>query len=83
MNNPLAQHTATRETGAAFLATKEGGFALLEPLTENAALWLRSHVDSEATWLGEVLTIELRYFPDIADAIIAAGFTFEREPFPN
>jgi hypothetical protein len=30
-----------------------------------------------------VLIVELRYFPQIADAIIAAGFLFERHALPN
>lgn len=33
--------------------------------------------------MGESLAVEMRYFPDLADAIIAAGFTFERDPYPN
>lgn len=82
-DNPLAQHRAPREAGAAFAATREGGLALIEPLTPRAEAWLRAHVDDEARWVGPALAVELRYFPPLADAIIAAGFLFEREAFPN
>lgn len=81
--NPLARHRATREAGAAFAATREGGFAMLEPLTPRAAAWLRANVGEESTWVGERLAVEPRYFPPLADAIIAAGFLFERDPLPN
>ena len=37
----------------------------------------------EASWDGDSLIVELRYFPSIADAAIAAGLTFEREALPN
>ncbi|MEO8722702.1 MAG: hypothetical protein ABI395_04145 [Sphingobium sp.] len=42
-----------------------------------------AHATPDATWAGDALVIEYRYFPDLADAIIAAGFLFERNPFPN
>lgn len=38
---------------------------------------------AEATWTGEALVIKLRYFAVLADAIIAAGFLFERRALPN
>ncbi len=81
--NPLAQFTATRETGAGFVATREGGLALVTPLTARARSWLGAYVDTEASWVGKSLVVEPRYFPSPADAIIAAGFLFERDAFPN
>jgi hypothetical protein len=51
---------------------------MLEPLTPLAEAWLRANVSREATWNGNSLVIEMRYFPTLADAIIAAGFSFER-----
>lgn len=81
--NPLVRHTAPREAGAAFVATRDGGLALIEPLTPTARIWLKAHVDADAQWLGPALVMELAYFPALADAIIAAGFLFEREPYPN
>jgi hypothetical protein len=56
---------------------------MLEPLTPVAEAWLRANVSREATWNGDTLVIEMRYFPALADAIIAAGFLFERNALPN
>jgi len=44
---------------------------------------LRANVLNEATWNGDSVVIEMRYFPALADAIIAAGFSFERNALPN
>lgn len=82
-DNPLLHHTATAEQGAGFLAQQQGCFATLRPLTQSAEVWLHTHLDAEASWLGDTLVIEHGYFPAIADAVIAAGFTFERDPLPN
>jgi hypothetical protein len=82
-DNPLARHRAPRDAGAAFVATRDGGLALIEPLTPRAEAWLREHVDDEARWVGPALAVEMRYFAPLADAIIAAGFLFERDPLPN
>lgn len=79
----LSRFTATAESGAAFSATKDGGLVTLVPLTPRATTWLSQHVDDEATWLGEALVVEERYFFAIADGIMDAGFTFERPPLPN
>jgi hypothetical protein len=79
----LARHRAPIEAGAAFRATREGDLALIEPLTPRAEAWLRDGVDEDATWMGPALVVEMRYFPDLADAIIAAGFLFERDALPN
>lgn len=81
--NPLTRHTAPREAGAAFVATREGGLALVEPLTPRAEAWLRDNIDDEARWVGPALAVEIRYFPPLADAIIEAGFLFERDALPN
>ena len=77
------QHTTTLDQGANFLATKEGHLALLTPHDADAEDWLRGHVGEEAIWLGPTLAVELNYFPALAEAIIAAGFSFERDALPN
>lgn len=79
----LFRHTAAEGQGAAFVATREGGQAIVEPITERAAQWLCAYANDEATWLGDSLIVELRYFPALADAIIDAGFLFERHTLPN
>lgn len=79
----LAKHRATAETGAAFTATRRDGFAMVTPITARAEASLIDHVDDEATWVGPTLVVEMPYFPEIAEAIIAAGFLFERDAFPN
>ncbi len=79
----LSQHTVAPDQGAGFVATRDGGFAILEPLTAQASNWLQANVGEDATWLGESLVIEMRYFADLADAIIAAGFLFERNALLN
>ena len=83
MENHLRNSTATAETGAAFRAEREGGLAIVTPLTAAASSWLKANCASDATWLGEALVVEMRYFPGLADAIIEAGFLFERNPLPN
>lgn len=66
-------------SGASFAATRHAGLARLEPLTEAAAAWPRKIAGDEASWDGEALVLEIRYFPGIAEAAITAGFTFERD----
>jgi len=83
MEYPLFKHTVAPGQGSGFLATREARFTLLEPLTALAEAWLRGNVSNEATWNGDRLVIEMRYFPALADAIIAAGFSFERNALPN
>lgn len=82
-DDSLARYRAPRHAGAAFLAMRDGGLALVEPLTPRAEAWLREHVDDEARWVGPALAVEMRYFAPLPDAIIAAGFLFERDPLPN
>jgi hypothetical protein len=79
----LRSHMTTRESCAAFYATLEGGFSMIEPLTPRADAWLRAFVSEEATWSGPKLVVEQRYFPGLVDAIIDAGFMFERAALPN
>lgn len=79
----LTRYMAPREAGAAFCATLEGGLSMIEPLTPRAVAWLRDFVSDEATWVGDRLVVEQRYFPGLVDAIIDAGFLFERDALPN
>ncbi len=71
------------DSGASFSATRHAGLALVMPLTDAAAAWLHAYADDEATWAGPALVIERRYFPLFAETAIAAGHTFEREPYLN
>lgn len=82
-DDPLARHLTPPDSGAGFAATREGGFAIVTPLTFAAETWLRLHVAEESTWIGDAVAVEMRYFPDLADAIIVAGFLFERDALPN
>ena len=79
----LFQHTIMLDQGANFLATRDGHLALLTPHDAVAENWLRGHVSEEATWLGPTLAVEMNYFPALAEAILAAGFSFERNALPN
>lgn len=79
----LKRHLAPPGSGAGFAATRAGGIAYVAPLTPRAEAWLRCRIGEEATWAGDALAVEMRYFPDLADAIIAAGFLFERDALPN
>ncbi|MBC7505811.1 MAG: hypothetical protein H7267_08830 [Sandarakinorhabdus sp.] len=79
----LFKHTIAPYQGAGFVATRDGGFAIFEPLTPKASDRLQSNVGDNATWLGESLIIEMRYFANLAGAVIAAGFLFERNTLLN
>lgn len=70
-------------SGASFAVTRHAGLARIEPLTAAAEAWLHAAVDDETSWDGPALVVELRHFPDLADAAIAAGHCFERDAFPN
>lgn len=70
-------------SGASFAATRHTGLARIEPLNVAAENWLHEHVAEESSWDGAAVVVEMRYFADLADAIIAAGFTFERDALPN
>ncbi|WP_181008506.1 hypothetical protein [Sphingomonas montanisoli] len=56
---------------------------MITPLTPNASAWLHTHLADSAQWVGDAVAVEMRYFAPLADAIIAAGFLFERDAFPN
>lgn len=82
----LFGHTATEANGAAFRATRDGpGMARVSPLTRKALAWLEEHVFShdDVTRLGDDVMVEMSFFPRLADGIMAAGFTFERDELPN
>lgn len=81
----LFRHTATAENGAGFRATREAGFVRISPISEPARGWLKQHVPEteDTSWLADDLIVEMRYFPILADAIIAAGLMFERNALPN
>ena len=79
----LVRSTLPPGCGASIVATKHSGLARLDPLTEVAAEWLRMIAGPEASWTGDALIVESRYFPEIAEAAIAAGLTFERDALPN
>lgn len=70
-------------SGASFAATRHAGLARIEPMTTTAEAWLHEHVSDESSWNGDALVVEMRYFADLADAIIGAGFTFERDARVN
>jgi hypothetical protein len=73
----LELHVVPPGHGASFAATREGGLVLLRSCSSESFAWLKAHVGSEASWHDDQLVIEPRYFPDLADAIIEAGFLFE------
>ena len=77
----LLDATAAPGNGASFVAMREGSFVRISPLTAQAADWLRSAASAESTWLDQTLVVEMRYFPDIAEAIIEQGFLFERNAY--
>lgn len=79
----LMEALAPPGAGADLLATRHVGLARLEPLTLRGEGWLVALDSSEASWDGDALIVELRYFPSVADAAIAAGLTFEREALLN
>ena len=75
--------TVPAEVGADFRAEKASGLAQITPLNSRATAWLGSAVSRESSWVGEMLVVETRYFADIADAAIDAGFLFERQAYLN
>ena len=79
----LMEALAPPSAGADLLATRHAGLARLEPLTLRGERWLAALDWGEASWYGDALIVELRYFASIADAAIAAELTFEREALLN
>lgn len=75
----LAEAMLPPGSGASLSATRNGGQVFVEPLTTAAEAWLQANTDEEAMWLGPSLVVEMRYWPQLAEAAIEAGLTFERE----
>ena len=75
----LARSTLSPGAGADFIAEPHAGLVVLTPLSEHARTWLKSHVASEATWNHGSLIPEIQHFPAFADAVLDAGFLFERD----
>lgn len=69
--------------GADLSATNEHGLIWLEPLTRRGQCWLITRTSDEASWAGDALVIEPRFFPALAEAAIEAGLMFERDALPN
>lgn len=74
----LEAATVAPGAGADFVASKHVGLVKIEPRTARAEQWLDRAATGEASWDGNALVVELRYFPALADGAIAAGLTFER-----
>ena len=70
-------------SGASFTASRHSGLARVEPLTVAAEAWLRGYAGPEASWDDDALVLEMRYFPQFAEAAITAGHTFERDLRPS
>lgn len=64
---------------ASFIASRHGSFARIEPRSANARKWLTAYAGEEALWDDMALIIEVRYFPEFADAAIDDGHTFRTE----
>jgi hypothetical protein len=79
----LLRATVPPESDADFLAERQQGLARIRPLNLLARAWLENHVMPDAIWDEGSLILEVRFFAELADAIIDAGFTFERDPLPN
>lgn len=75
----LARSVVPPGAGADFTASSHAGLVLLTPISEDARMWLRSHISIDATWNDGSLILELRLFPALADAILDAGLLFERD----
>src|SRR3546814_14535974 len=77
----LEAATVAQGAGADFVASKHAGLVKIEPRTTRAEQWLDRAATGEASWDGNALVVELRYFPALADGAIAAGLTFERNAY--
>lgn len=75
--NPLSWFMTTTEK-ADFAGVRQGGLFMIEPRTTKARIWLEASVDTEAQWYEGKLVIEPAYVAPLVDAIIAAGFLFDR-----
>jgi len=83
LDDRLWQAALPPGAGAAFAVTRHGGLARVAPLTPAAAAWLGDYAGVGASWDAEALIVEVRYFPELAEAAIASGLTFERDPLPK
>lgn len=79
----LAAATLSPGSGASFIATRHAALARIKPLTEPAASWLHRIVADGASWDGRALFAEPYLLAGVAEAVIAAGFTFEHDARPN
>ena len=79
----LARYTAAPGQCASFIATNRDGRFTILPLSIDAESWLRTNADDTAAWRGDELVVEMRDFFDLADAVVEAGFLFDRNAFPN
>jgi hypothetical protein len=75
----LARSIVPPGAGADFTASSHAGLVLLTPVSEDARAWLSSHVSAEASWNAGSLVLDMQFFPALADAILDAGFRFERD----
>lgn len=58
-----------------FHVRAEGSIYLVQPLDAEAKSWLEENVDSEESqYFGRSLVVEHRYFEDLFDGIVDAGF---------
>lgn len=64
-------------SGASFAAAGHASLARIEPLTVAAENRLREQIAGGSSWDGAAVVVEMRYFANLADAIIAAGCNFE------
>ena len=82
-NARLAIYTAALGQCAGFVATSRGGQAAILPLSLGAESWLRTNASFEAIWNGDQLVVEMPAFPYFVNAVIYAGFAFDRSVLPN
>ena len=82
-NARLAIYTAAPGQCASFIATSRGRQAAILPLSLGAESWLRINANVAALWHGDELVFEMRDFLDLAHAINATGFLFDRSTFPD
>src|SRR3546814_10743265 len=60
----LEAATVAPGAGADFVASKHAGLVKIEPRTARAEQWLDRAATGEASWDGNALVVEPRYFPD-------------------
>ena len=77
--NRLALAVLPFGNDAAFIPTRHGGLARIEPVSLEARTWLADYASKDATWDGSTLVVEMRYFPDFVDATIATEHSFKAD----